>query len=125
MLNPILSQQLYERKAILRNKECYKIKNPTALKFLLTYDKRIYASHEHFKLSLEDIAEELEIKGKMKNIIQSVEKVIKNLNGYKITETEEIALELVKEGRERYLVVGKKDIMSALPEETVPISLST
>jgi hypothetical protein len=124
-LNPILSKQLYERKVILRNKDCYKIKNPTSLKFLLTYDKRIYASQEPFRLSLEEIANELEIKGKTKNIIQSVEKVIKNLNGYKITETEEISLELVKEGRERYLMVGKRNIVQSLPEGTVPISLST
>jgi copper chaperone CopZ len=73
---------------------------------------------------LEEIANELEIKGKTKNIIQSVEKVIKNLNGYKVTESEEISLELVKEGRERYLVVGKREIIQSLPEGTVPISLS-
>ncbi|MDR2351095.1 MAG: hypothetical protein LBD56_00205 [Endomicrobium sp.] len=113
-LNLMLSKQLYERQVILRNKDCYKIKNPTALKFLLTYDKQIYASQEQFRLSLEEIAEELEIRGKTKNIIQSIEKVIKNLNGYKITESEEIALELVKEGRERYLVVGKRDIVPTL-----------
>jgi hypothetical protein len=123
--NPMLSQQLYNRKAILRNKDCYKIKNPTALKFLLTYDKRIYAAQEPFKLNLEEIAEELELKGKKQDILKVITKVIKNLNGYKITETKEIDLELVKEGRERYLVVGKRDTMPALPEGTVPISLSS
>jgi hypothetical protein len=124
-LNPILSKQLYERKAILRNKECYKIKNPTSLKFLLTYDKRIYAAQEHFKLSLEEISEELELNGKKQDKLEVITKVIKSLNGYKITDNSEMTLELIKEGRERYLIVGKRDIMPALPEETVPISLST
>jgi hypothetical protein len=123
-LNPILSKQLYERQAILRNKDCYKIKNPTSLKFLLTYDKRIYASQEPFKLNMEEIAAELEIKGKTKNIIQGVEKVIKNLNGYKLADNQEISLELEKEGRERYLVVGKRETAQSLPEMTIPISLS-
>jgi hypothetical protein len=123
-LNPILSQQLYERQAILRNKDCYKIKNPTSLKFLLTYDKRIYVSQEQFKLKIENIAEELELKGTNQNKLEAIKKVIKNLNGYKITETEEINLELIKEGRERYLVVGKKEIVPILPAETVPLSLS-
>jgi hypothetical protein len=117
-LNPILSKQLYERQAILRNKDCYKIKNPTSLKFLLTYDKRIYASQEPFKLNMEEIAAELEIKGKTKNIIQGVKKVIKNLNGYKLADNQEIALELEKEGRERYLVVGKRETAQSLPEAT-------
>ncbi|MDR2351373.1 MAG: hypothetical protein LBD56_01660 [Endomicrobium sp.] len=124
-LNPILSQELSERRAILRNKDCYKIKNPTALKFLLTYDKRIYTTQDQFKLNLENIAEELELKGKKQNILKVITKVIKNLNGYKITESEEITLELVKEGRERYLAVGKREIVQSLPEGTVPISLST
>jgi hypothetical protein len=124
-LNPILSQQLYERKAILRNKNCYKIKNPTALKFLLTYDKRMYASQEPFTLSIKDIAEELEIKGNKQDKTEAIKRAIKNLNGYKITETEEMSLELVKEGRERYLVVGKRERVQSLPEGTVPISLSS
>jgi hypothetical protein len=124
-LNPILSKELYERKAILRNKDCYKIKNPTALKFLLTYDKRIYAAQEPFKLSLEEIAEELELKGKKQDKLKVITKVIKNLNGYKITETKEIDLELVKEEKKRYLVVGKRDTMPALPEGTAPIPLSS
>jgi hypothetical protein len=114
-LNPILSQQLYERKAILRNKECYKIKNPTSLKFLLTYDKRIYAAQEPFKLSLRGIAKELEIRGNNQNIMKSIEKVIKNLNGYKLAEGSEIRLELEKEGRERYLIVGKRESTPPLP----------
>ncbi|MDR1087574.1 MAG: hypothetical protein LBL16_05030 [Endomicrobium sp.] len=114
-LNPILSQQLYERKAILRNKDCYKIKNPTSLKFLLTYDKRIYASQEQFKLSIEDIAEDLELRGTTQNITKAISKVVKNLNGYKLTDNSEISLELAKEGRERYLIVGKREVVPTLP----------
>lgn len=117
-LNPILSQQLYERKVILRNKECYKIKNPTSLKFLLTYDKRIYTAQEPFKLSLEKIAEELDLKGKKQDILKSINKVIKNLNGYKLADNSEITLELKKEGRERYLIVGKREVVQELPEGT-------
>jgi hypothetical protein len=118
-LNPILSQQLYERKAILRNKECYKIKNPTSLKFLLTYDKRIYTSQELFKLGIEKIAEDLELKGKKRDVIEAIEKVIKNLNGYKLGDNSEIALELVKEGRERFLMVGKRESTPNLPSWTI------
>jgi hypothetical protein len=114
-LNPILSQQLYERKAILRSKECYKIKNPTSLKFLLTYDKRIYATQEPFKLNLKGIAKELEIRGNNQNITKSINKVIKNLNGYKLADNSEITLELEKEGREKYLMVGKKESTLNLP----------
>jgi hypothetical protein len=125
MLNPILSEQLYKRQSILRSSKCYKIKNPTSLKFLLTYDKRIFTAHEQFRLSLDKLAEELELKGSNQDKIEAIKKVIKNLNGYKITETEEITLELVKEGRERYLVVGKRETVQSLPEGTVPISLST
>jgi hypothetical protein len=124
-LNPILSQQLYERKAILRNKECYKIKNPTSLKFLLTYDKRIYASQERFKLSIEDIAEKLEIRGIARDKAEAIRRAIKNLNGYKITDTEEMRLELIKEGRERFLVVGKSEIVQSLPVGSASIPLST
>jgi hypothetical protein len=124
-LNPILSKQLYERQAILRNKECYKIKNPTSLKFLLTYDKRIYAAQEPFRLNLEKLAEELELKGKTKDIIEAIKKVIKSLNGYKITDNSEITLELIKEERERYLIVGKREIVPSLPEGTAPIPLSS
>jgi hypothetical protein len=114
-LNPILSQQLYERKAILRNKECYKIKNPTSLKFLLTYDKRIYAAQEPFKLSIEKIAEDLEMQGTNQNKIVVIGKVIKNLNGYKLGDNSEMSLELVKEGRERFLMVGKREVVPTLP----------
>jgi hypothetical protein len=122
-LHEILSKQLYERQTILRNKECYKIKNPTSLKFLLTYDKRIYASQEQFKLNLKEISEKIELRGNNRNKKDVITKVIKNLNGYKITESEEITLELVKEGRERYLVVGKREIVQSLPEGTTPIPL--
>jgi hypothetical protein len=124
-LNPILSKQLYERQAILRNKDCYKIKNPTALKFLLTYDKRIYTLQEPFKLKIENTAEELELRGDKQNKTEAIKRAIKELNGYKITETEEISLELEKEGRERYLVVGKRETAQSLPEMAVPISLSS
>jgi hypothetical protein len=124
-LNPLLSKQLYERQAILRNKDCYKIKNPTSLKFLLTYDKRIYAAQEYFKLSLEDIAKELELRGTNQNKIKAIKKVIKNLNGYKLADNQEIALELAKEGRERYLAVGKRETAQSLPEATTLQHLAT
>jgi hypothetical protein len=118
-LNPILSQQLYERKAILRNKDCYKIKNPTALKFLLTYDKRMYTAQEQFKLSIEKIAEDLELQGKKQDKIKAISKVIKNLDGYKLGDNSEISLELAKEGRERFLMVGKRESTPNLPSWTI------
>jgi hypothetical protein len=114
-LNPILSEQLYTRKAILRPNTCYKIKNPTSLKFLLTYDKRIYAAQEPFKLSLEEIAEELELKGTKDNKLSLINKVIKNLDGYKISDKKRMKLELEKEGKEIYLTVDKREEAQSLP----------
>jgi hypothetical protein len=119
-LHQLLSKELYDREKsnILRNKECYRIKNPASLKFLLTYDKRIYASREPFKLQIEDIAQELELRGEKKDIIEAIKKIIKNLNGYKITNNEEIMLEFKKEGKEKYLVVSKREIIPQLPFKT-------
>jgi hypothetical protein len=114
-MHQILSQQLYTRKAILRPNTCYKIKNPTSLKFLLTYDKRIYAAQEPFKLSLEEIAEELELKGKNKDKLKAINKIIKNLDGYKISDKKRMKLELEKEGKEIYLMVNKREEVKNLP----------
>jgi hypothetical protein len=110
-LHEMLTQELRDREKsnLLRNKECYRIKNPASLKFLLTYDRRIYASKEGFILQIEDIARELELRGEKKDIIKAIKKIIKNLNGYKITNDVEIRLELEKEGKERYLLVGKRE----------------
>jgi hypothetical protein len=114
-MHQILSQQLYKREAILRPNTCYKIKNPTSLKFLLTYDKRIYAAQEPFKLSLEEIAEELELKGTKQSRIRAINKVIKNLDGYKISDKKQMKLELEKEGKEIYLMVDKREEVQSLP----------
>ena len=114
-MHQILSQQLYARKAILRPNTCYKIKNPTSLKFLLTYDKRIYAAQEPFKLSLEEIAEELELRGTKRDKLEAINKVIKNLDGYKISDKKRMKLELEKEGKEIYLMVDKREEVKNLP----------
>jgi hypothetical protein len=114
-LNPILSEQLYNRKAILRPNTCYKIKNPTSLKFLLTYDKRIYAAQEPFKLSLEEITEELELRGTKRDKLEAINKVIKNLDGYKISDKKRMKLELEKEEKEIYLMVDKREEAQSLP----------
>jgi hypothetical protein len=114
-LHPILSEQLYNRKAILRPNTCYKIKNPTSLKFLLTYDKRIYAAQEPFKLSLEEIAKELELRGTKQNKLEAINKVIKNLDGYKISDKKRMKLELEKEEKEIYLMVDKREEAQSLP----------
>ena len=91
----------------------------------LTYDKRIYAAREQFKLSLEEIAEELELKGTKDNKLSTINKVIKNLDGYKIGDNTQIRLALEKEGREVYLIVGKREEVQSLPEGTTQHSLST
>ncbi|MDR0800743.1 MAG: hypothetical protein LBN01_04410 [Endomicrobium sp.] len=59
-LNPFISKQLYERNSISRNPQCYKIKNPTAFKFLLCYDKRIIKGNS-LKLEIHEVANDLEI----------------------------------------------------------------
>jgi hypothetical protein len=114
-MHQILSQQLYTRKAILRPNACYKIKNPTSLKFLLAYDKRIYAAQEPFKLSLEEIAEELELRGTKRDKLEAINKVIKNLDGYKISDKKQMKLELEKEEKEIYLMVDKREEAQSLP----------
>jgi hypothetical protein len=66
----------------------------------LTYDKRIYAFQEPFRLKIEEIAEELELKGNKQDRIKTINKVIKNLDGYKISDKKRMKLELEKEGKE-------------------------
>ena len=80
----------------------------------LAYDKRIYAAQEPFKLSLEEIAEELELRGTKRNKLKAINKVIKNLDGYKISDKKRMKLELEKEGKEIYLMVDKREEAQSL-----------
>jgi hypothetical protein len=66
----------------------------------------------------------LELRGTTQNITKAINKVIKNLNGYKLGDNSEIALELVKEGRERYLIVDKREVVPTLPLG-MPTGMST
>ncbi|MDR1104637.1 MAG: hypothetical protein LBK92_04780 [Endomicrobium sp.] len=66
----------------------------------------------------------MELRGTTQNITKAINKVIKNLNGYKLGDNSEIALELVKEGRERYLIVDKREVVPTLPLG-MPTGMST
>ncbi|GHT43121.1 hypothetical protein AGMMS49921_10250 [Endomicrobiia bacterium] len=71
--NPFVSRQLYERKAFLRNPQCYKIRNPTAFKFLISYDKKIFAGNK-LKLTLKEVTEYLQIDYKETDVISKPSK---------------------------------------------------
>jgi predicted DNA-binding protein YlxM (UPF0122 family) len=67
-------------------------------------DKRIYACNLPFKLSLEEIAKELEINGNKQKVKKAITKVIENLNGYKINEKNEIKIIFDKETKKIILL---------------------
>ncbi|GHT59870.1 hypothetical protein AGMMS49531_04700 [Endomicrobiia bacterium] len=58
--NPFISRQLYDRRAFLKNPECYKIKNPTAFKFLISYDRTIFKSNK-LKLPLKEVTQDFKL----------------------------------------------------------------
>jgi hypothetical protein len=107
--NPFFSKQLFERKAFLRSSECYKIKNPTAFKFLLCYDKRIVKGN-NLKIEICKAAKELEINiNHFANVLTVLKTAFKELNGYELNEQYLLKVELVKENKQ-WFVIAKREL---------------
>ncbi|GHT15918.1 hypothetical protein AGMMS49573_03810 [Endomicrobiia bacterium] len=107
-ISPFVSKQLYDRKIIMRKPQCYKIKNPTAIKFLLCYDKRIVAGNS-LKMNISEVANDLEINISTNKsmIIEVLNNALKELNGYELNDRYRLYVELVKEERE-WIVIAER-----------------
>jgi hypothetical protein len=117
-LNPFISKQLYERNAILRHSECYKIKNPTAFKFLLCYDKRIIKGNV-LKLDICEVANDLELETKHHpKLVFIFKNVIQELNGFDLNDDYRLEVELIKEAKQ-WFVIAKR----VLKEKQQPLTL--
>jgi hypothetical protein len=117
-INPFISKQLYERNAILRHSECYKIKNPTAFKFLLCYDKRIIKGNI-LKLKIHEVANDLEIgTEKLSHMVSMLQTAFKELNKFDLNDDYLLEVELIKEAKQ-WFVIAKR----ALKEKQQPLTL--
>ncbi|BAG14254.1 hypothetical protein [Candidatus Endomicrobiellum trichonymphae] len=106
-LNPFISKQFYERNVILRNPQCYKIKNPTAFKFLLCYDKRVVKGN-NLKLNIYEVANDLELNiSKLCHGVSVLKVAFRELNGYELNDSYRLYVELVKEERE-WIVIAER-----------------
>ncbi|GHT69887.1 hypothetical protein AGMMS49950_03580 [Endomicrobiia bacterium] len=101
--NPFISRQLYDRRAFLKNPECYKIKNPTAFKFLISYDRTIFKSNK-LKLPLKEVTQDLQIEYKRTGDMVKTFKIgFKELNGYKINDHYNLEVDLIKENKQYFV----------------------
>lgn len=105
-INPFISKQLYERKAFLRNPDIYRIKNPTAFKFLVCYDKKIFKGNT-LKLDVREVAKDLQLEARMDSIIRTLKTAIQELNNYELHEDYLLKVELIKEDR-KYFVIAQR-----------------
>lgn len=105
-INPFISKQLYERKAFLRNPDIYRIKNPTAFKFLICYDKKIFKGNT-LKLDVKEVAKDLQLESRMDSIIRTLKTAIQELNNYELHENYLLKVELVKEDK-KYFVIAQR-----------------
>ncbi|BAV59316.1 hypothetical protein [Candidatus Endomicrobiellum trichonymphae] len=107
LINPFIAKQLYERKVILRNPQCYKIKNPTAIKFLICYDKRIIKGN-NLRLNISEIANDLEINiNNITSVAENLKNAFQELNGYELNDSYSLHVELIKEGKEWIVVADR------------------
>jgi hypothetical protein len=105
--NPFIAKQLYERKAFLRNPKSYKIKNPTAFKFLFCYDKKIIKGNK-FKLKIRDVANNLEMATtNVTHIFTMLKTAFQELNGYELNDNYQLQVKLIKENKQ-YFVVAER-----------------
>jgi hypothetical protein len=117
-LNPFISKQLYERNTILRHSECYKIKNPTAFKFLLCYDKKIIKGNI-LNLDIYEVAKNLELEvKKLSNLVSVLKTSFKELNGFDLNDYYRLEVKLIKEAKQ-WFVVAKR----VLKEKQQPLTL--
>ncbi|MCA6080098.1 MAG: hypothetical protein LE169_04325 [Endomicrobium sp.] len=108
MVSPFISRQLYDRRAFLRNSDCYRIKNPTAFKFLLCYDKEIIKGNT-LKIGMHDIAEDLEMSSKMLlNVSSVLRAAFRELDGFELNENYKLKAKVIKEGKRYYALAYRE-----------------
>jgi hypothetical protein len=112
--NPFISKQLYERRAVSRNPECYRIKNPTAFKFLLCYDKRIIKGN-NLKLEIHEVAKDLGLVDRLSDVILSLKTAIQELNGYELNDQYQLYAELIKDDDNQWIVAVNRVLKQQQP----------
>ncbi|GHT75772.1 hypothetical protein AGMMS50222_07370 [Endomicrobiia bacterium] len=101
--NPFISRQLYDRRAFLKNPECYKIKNPIAFKFLMSYDRSIFKGNK-LKLPFREVIKTLQIDYKRIDVtVKALKRAIKELNKYEINEHYNLKVDLIKENKQYFV----------------------
>jgi hypothetical protein len=126
IFHPFVSRQFYERKAFLRNTDCYKIKNPTAFKFLVCYDKKIFMGNK-IKLSIRKAAEDLQLENKkLSNLVSVIKTALKELNGYKLNDKYILKVELIKAEKQCFIIAERlvktkaKEVLQSILQSTIP-----
>ncbi|GHT42733.1 hypothetical protein AGMMS49921_08670 [Endomicrobiia bacterium] len=107
--NPFVSRQLYERKAHLRNIDCYKIRNPTAFKFLIGYDKRIIKGNR-IELPLNEVVNDLQIDyNNTDTMAKNFKRAFKVLKNYELNKKYNLKVELTKkEFDKKYYIIAER-----------------
>ncbi|GHT25163.1 hypothetical protein AGMMS49953_09440 [Endomicrobiia bacterium] len=106
-INSFIAKQFHDRKVIMRNPQCYKIKNPTAIKFLLYYDKRIVKGNS-LRMNISEVANDLEIGTKQKSkVIDLLNTAFQELNGYELNDLYNLKAEIAKVGKE-WIVIAER-----------------
>jgi hypothetical protein len=107
IFNPFIAKQLYERKAFYRTPECYKLKNPMAIKFLLHYDKAIFKGNVIIK-TIAEVVKDLQMENETrKGITKGLKRAVEELNGYELNAEYNIKMAMVKV-RNRYVVKAER-----------------
>ncbi|GHT34962.1 hypothetical protein AGMMS49592_5080 [Endomicrobiia bacterium] len=108
IFDSFISRQLYEKKAILRNYKCYRIIKPTAFKFLIQYDRKIYMGNI-LEIPLKKVVEELQInpKSRIGDVVKTFKTAFAELDGYELDEKYNLQVELAKKKKE-YIVIAKR-----------------
>ncbi|GHT38998.1 hypothetical protein AGMMS49593_09310 [Endomicrobiia bacterium] len=106
IFNPFISRQLFERKTHLLNPRCYKIKNPTALKFILGYDKKIVKGNSVI-LPLKEVVKDLQIDLKETDTMaKNFKRAFKELKGYELNKKYYLKVKLTKNKKDKQYYVN-------------------
>jgi hypothetical protein len=107
VFNPFISRQLYGRKAFYRSSDCYKLKNPTAIKLLLTYDSIIVKGNRITKM-VNDVIRDMQIQDKRKDaVIRDLCTAVKELNGYELNNQYNLKAGMVKIGKDWTMIAER------------------
>ncbi|GHT55686.1 hypothetical protein AGMMS50233_06020 [Endomicrobiia bacterium] len=109
VFDSFVSKQLYCKKAILMNHECYRIIKPIAFKFLMHYNKKIYMSN-NLELHLKEIIRELQInpKSRITDVAKTFKTAFAELDGYEFDEKYYLDVKLTKNEEKEYVVMANR-----------------